>query len=420
MVTVRYESSLSNFLTQPFEIGLRHLKKVFKWQEKESLVKYFHAIGSQFMKISTAKELDLALEKVQEMDKKYQTYLKTYCCFMRFLIGLCWWKSSVHDALLHSRRALIDKVAKGYADKTLTLLTCKYFLEDKSLRLFCTESLNKTVADTYQKKEAKGFVWRVTNSQGITSYLLGTIHELPKKELLTGLIAQNKGIQEAINSSEQFFTETGWQKLFLKLHRYDLFVLDGYVSLRAYSKKKPIFALDNDKSLSAADKIKKDRMEAVDIPFVEIPSAPFFGLEKHKIPERFDLSSYVEEQHAKYPSLPPSIRTIAAKSLCEDVKKFKKEFRAINLIHRMYEWQTGQLSAFSCAAIDSERDTRTKAWLEHSFESFDSEQPLPGLLAQIREAAKPICITVGAGHCLSSRVSLIEEFQKAGFTVSRW
>jgi hypothetical protein len=105
---------------------------------------------------STSDEFDSVLDQLSEMDSLYQTYLKTHCCFMRFIINLCWWKSSAHGSYLSCRRALVGRVAAGYENKMITLLTCKYFLKSKSHRLFCNEALNQAIANTHRKKDVRG------------------------------------------------------------------------------------------------------------------------------------------------------------------------------------------------------------------------------------------------------------------------
>jgi hypothetical protein len=58
-------------------------------------------------------------------------------------------------------------------------------------------------------------------------------------------------------------------------------------------------------------------------------------------------------------------------------------------------------------------DIRTKAWLKGHERMNNS-----GLIERIRKTDKPICIAVGTGHCIGSKVSLVQKFQKAGFKVS--
>lgn len=374
----------------------------FKDPQKESLVKAFDKINIESGNISISEELDRVLDQITEMDMLYSTYLKTHCCFMRFIINLCWWKSSAHGSYVSCRRALVGRVAAGYENKMITLLTCKYFLKSESHRLFCDAALKQAIANTHQKKDVRGLVWTVVNTKGVTNYLIGTMHQGTKA------MAQAKGVVEAIQSSEKFFTEKGllyswWKSAHFPLMTKDwrfLFILDRHIALEARKKNKANFALDNVKLEKETDKVveeirkeSSEKTRTIDLT-KEAPAIDYFTSPKLKVDSSHPLVAEIGKIY-----LPQTIN-LWQKGDESEIIEFHKPFF------------TKDIYALA--------DLRTKAWLEHSFESYGSEKSFPGLIQQIREANKPICIAVGDAHCMGADISLVEEFRKAGFQVSRF
>lgn len=373
----------------------------FKNSKKETLIKAFDKVNADTRIASTSFEFDRVLDQVNEMDRLYHAYLNTHCCFKRIIIVLCWWKSSATGSYLSCRRNLVGRVAAGYENKMITLLACKYFLGQKSHRNFCSEVLEQAITNTHRKKDVHGFVWKVTNSKGVTNYLIGTIHQGTKA------MGQAKGIVKAIESSEKFFTELGllnsWKSPYASsMDSRFPFHMDVHIALEASKRKKPIFALDNIKlekaTIKAVEEIRKNQSSTTSkkIDFSkEAPSAKYF----------------VSPQ-LKFDSNHPIIG---------------KKFWKIVIYQYFNLWQKGDQSELIEFAkqIESDdsyalADLRTKAWLKNSYKSNDSEKALPGLIRQIQDANKPICIAVGTSHCFGSKISLVEEFKNAGFEVSRF
>lgn len=364
---------------------------------KTSLISYYQEIEHQIagLSMSTGKELDGALRLIDELEENYQTYLKTNCWILRFFINLSPWKSSVHGSYSRTLRALAGRVAVGYEDKILTLLFCKHFLTKHTHRSFCALALDQVITNISITKEVQGFVWKVVNDQGVTNYLIGTIH------MGTRQMAYAKGIQEAIHNSDRFFTEKGlilkiWKSSYFPLYSWDLrfsFILDRYIAQAAAAKDKPNYLLDNfQMTREVNEKVKEIRSRGVKNSSLhldsEIPSSGYFGQK----------------------SIPNDPRW----------KKVRSELSKAYSIQLIQTWMKGQER--DVGLTEDTRtlcDERTKAWLHSSYGSFFSRNALPGLIDQIRHTQKPICIAVGALHCTGSEVSLVDEFQKAGFSVSR-
>lgn len=383
------------------------------FQTTKELVDYYNKIEvSKEAAPSNGVELAAVFDKIEEMDKKYRIYLKTHCCFVRFLLTLCFWRSSVHGAYMYSCRILINRVSEGYKDKAVSLYVMKKFLKNPISRSFCRKIFKTVYQQTKNAKNMKGFIWKIVSPKGVNHFLIGTSHRGTKHML------KIRGIEQAMNQAEEFFTELGANMDWLpsgnipwwKLKRISglRVPMDTYITAIAHKRKKAILALDTSK-IRTVSKMREAQFNAannakgikpltggvVNIQQEHLPSKKYF-LSTSDAKELFDL----EQQD------PNRKCWILA-----------QQIQLINL------WQKGDvalLQGLYGRKISS--DERTKTWLKHAFSSYESHDPLPGLYERIANSEKSICIAVGAYHCMGnaeSKVSLIDAFQKMGCKVSR-
>ena len=365
-----------------------------------NLINYYSNIKltSASRTTTSSKELDEALAKVSEMDDKYCAYLQTHCFVVQFFIHICWWESSVHGSYRSAKHSLAGRVAEGYENKLLTLLACKCFLKKAIYRDFCANALNTAISTIYQRTVVRGFTWKITNATGITSYLIGTIHQG------TSAFANAPGVQEAINNSEKFFTEKGLICKYFKCSYSPLltwnwrflFVFDRYIALQAHAREKPNYILDHD-----------SLVEETDRKIAELKEHNSSKLYPEEMPSRELLCSDRIKSESELNNYRSQVNSIAlVQSICFQQRGDEKES-----------------IEFDNKTRSDDRDIlcnhRTQGWLNKTYESFSSKTPMPGLIDQIRNATKPICIAVGKGHCTGNQISLMDEFQKAGFTVTR-
>ncbi len=361
--------------------------------EAVSPISYFRQIESQASqkRIASSNEFGRVLDTLDAMEEKYQTYLKTHSTIVRFFLNLCWWKSSTHRSYQAAVRSLAGRVAIGYEDKLYTLVACKHLLVNPLHRNFCSKALDRAVSNIYHRKAEKGFVWRIENQMGVTNYLVGTLH------MGTNDMGKVKGVQEAIDHAEEFCTEVGLAgKLSddtpLKPFPFS-FVLDLYIPRHGYEKGKKIYSLDNIELRKRVEMDRRDKNMKSDISFNEVPEPKHFGVNEIQ----FDWSAKKEAR------------------VLSEIADYYSGIQAIGDWKRGDEQEKESISE-SFSVLCNER---TKAWLNSSYDSMTSTQPLPGLIDRIKFATKPICTAVGLSHCIGLKVSLVDEFQKAGFTVSR-
>lgn len=333
-----------------------------------NLINYYRNIEetAEHLKASTAEDLTKVFETAKEMKQKHETYLKAHNCLIRFFLNLLRHKHSVHGAYLHSKKALIRQLVSDRADNMLSLLSTKYSSKERIVKKLSTKALAEAVAAVRNCKEAKGFVWKVTNDKNTSSYLIGTMHRGLKS------MSRIPAIKEAIKNAEQFYSEVGEKTLQAKHgSKFSDYVMDLYIAKQARNKKKKNRALDNFFLRMEAENAERQ--------------------EKAKTPPQADLNTAKTHPRMK--------------------KSLEKEAKLV--IHHQFiaNWQRGDamklrndimLKRGSSAACDY----RTKGWL-------------PKLLPTLQEATKPVCMFVGLGHCDIYGVRLVDEFKKAGLKVEQ-
>ncbi len=359
-----------------------------------SPLSYYRQIESQApeRQIATKEEFEQVLDTLDEMEEKYQTYLKTHSTIVRFFLDLCGWRST-HGSYQSALHALAGRLAAGYEDKLITLGYCEDLLMNPLHHNFCSKALDQVISNIYHQKAEKGFVWKIVNLQGVSNYLVGTIH------LGTSDMGKVKGVREAIDRAEEVYTEVGLARTndlrLLNDHPVRLpflFCLDAYITRNAYEKGKKIYSLDNielRKRVAMETKTGEECLFSHTIK--ECPDSKYFGVKDY-------VKVEPEKKSENYIGFYEYLSSI------ESTRNWKRGNETDSEIH--------EATRIYC-------DERTKAWLSHSYDSLDSTKPLPGLIDRIQSAAKPICIAVGLRHCIGSEVSLVDEFQKAGFAVSR-
>ncbi len=225
-----------------------------------------------------------------------------------------------------------------------------------------------------ERKDFVGFHWKVTNTTtGIEHYVVGTCHAATKN------MTQHPRIKEAIQNTKILITELKGNKLFFVLRRLE----------RLFTKSLIKYAIDDELSRLAAKQKKKN-----------------IGLETIK--SQIQMGS--GDATLKYFS---TIKWIVR------VTQFKQQLSNYCSVEF---WQNGNEKGMDLDEIPKTllRD-RNIRWLREVPCADTEGKKFKGLADLLQNTNTPICIAVGAAHCIGNekQQGLICMFEKAGLKIER-
>jgi uncharacterized protein YbaP (TraB family) len=365
------------------------VRGAYIYASKAHLIKDFKKIEEQ--------EQHIKIQDIANMETKYNEYLKIHHFVIRIFMNLCFWRSSAHSALSVALDSHEHKTAEQSSlGAIFSILVSKDLLKSRTQRSFyngAIRKLKRTLNSEIEKgrKNPKGLIWRIENSSGVQSYLIGTIHYKSK------YFIKAKGVQEATQKAETTFTEIS------SIGLGTMTIFDSWILRQSWKRKKSNSALDSDK-LRRETKIKEGESKKLNpkYPMMAIDFQTHFSglLPFFKKQEADKLAKKVNGEFVH---------------LTKKITSATKELSNLSKLKLTMHWQRGESEvlkgfvAYTSSNCDYDSsDERTKVWLNES------------LLERIKTTTKPICIGVGLAHCIGQKVSLVEEFEKAGFKVTRF